>query len=148
MQGGKGLHSRNDQPSHRGPGHRVNIFLRRQRSQDRARVQMGRKRPEEQAAVDPLIFIYLPKRFQKLPLPHVAREQGPGDRDPQRLGQLCGACFIADVLRTRAHTDDPHGGDLTDLAQLLHPGLNAAAHLPDDRDSRQSDCHASSISSL
>ena len=48
----------------------------------------------------------------------------------------------------RQHTDDPHGGDLTDLAQLLHPGLNAAAHLPDDRDSRQSDCHASSISSL
>ena len=28
--------------------------------------------------MDPLIFIYLPKHFQELPLPHVTREQGPG----------------------------------------------------------------------
>ena len=119
----------------------------RDSSQDRARVQMGRKRPEEQAAMDPLIFIYLPKHFQELPLPHVTREQGPGDRDPQRLGQLCGACFIADVLRTCTYPDNSHSGDLTDLMQLLYPGLNAPAHLPGNRDSRQSDCHVSSIPS-
>ena len=96
----------------------------------------ARKRPEEQAAMDPLIFIYLPKHFQELPLPHVTREQGPGDRDPQRLGQLCGACFIADVLRTCTYPDNSHSGDLTDLMQLLYPGLNAPAHLPGNRDSQ------------
>ena len=45
------------------------------------------------------------------------------------------------------YPDNPHSGNLTNLMQLLYPGLNAPAHLLGHWNPRQLDCHVSSIPS-